>query len=290
MKNFEGTSVTITGSGCPVPDALRAGPGVLIRCDDLCLQFDAGRSTLQRLSACNVQPADLDAIFITHHHSDHLLGLADLLLTRWIMDREDTIGPIDVIAPKGPAVDFCEHVLDIYELDIQDRITHNGRVQMPQNNVIGFDAQVKLAAVWQKETPRGLVIVESILVHHEPIEPAVGYRITTPDGVVAISGDTVVCDEIAELAQGAAVLVYEALRFSAFDGLSENRKFILDYHADTKLIGAQVKDLDVDTLMLTHLIPAPKTDVDKEAFISEIRDGGYEGHLIISDDLDTVHL
>lgn len=259
-----------------------------MRCDDIALQFDAGRSTLQRLAQCGVAPADLDAIFITHHHSDHLLGLADLLLTRWIMDRADSIGAIDVVAPDGPAIDFCEHVLDIYALDIQDRIEHNKRSQMPQNNVIGFQAESRLETVWRKETERGVLKVEAILVHHEPIEPAVGYRITTPDGVVAISGDTVVCDEVAELASGADVLVYEALRFSAFEDLDESRKFVLDYHADTKLIGAQVAELDVGTLMLTHLIPAPNSEEEKQLFIDEVRSGGYRGQLIVADDLDTV--
>lgn len=290
MSAEQGTWVSVTGTGCPIPDAKRAGPGVLVRCDELCLQFDAGRGTVARLSGLGVTPAQLDAVFITHHHSDHLLGLADVLLTRWIMDRDDSIGVIDVVAPAGPAVDFCSRVLDIYDLDIQERIEHNKRSQLPQNNIVSFDAESHLVPVWRAETRRGSVVVESILVHHEPIVPTVGYRITTPDGVVAITGDTVVCDEVRELAEGADVVVYEALRFSAFEGLGQNRRFILDYHADTKLIGQQVKDLDVATLMLTHLIPPPNTEEEKEAFASEVRAGGYTGELIVSDDLDTVKI
>ena len=76
------TTVTITGTGCPIPDAERAGPGVLVDVDGLRLQFDAGRSTVQRLAGAGLAYAEIDAVFITHHHSDHLTGLQDLVLTR----------------------------------------------------------------------------------------------------------------------------------------------------------------------------------------------------------------
>ncbi len=86
------TSVTITGSGNPGPSPDRAGPGVLVRHDGLNLQFDAGRATVMRLTALGVRPPELDALFVTHHHSDHLTGLADLVLTRWILDGRGAAG------------------------------------------------------------------------------------------------------------------------------------------------------------------------------------------------------
>src|SRR5687768_7745139 len=102
------TSVTITGSGTPVPSATRAGPGVLVRTGDLSLQFDAGRSTVQRLAACGVRPDDLDAVFITHHHSDHLTGMQDLVLTRWTAPGITARASLPIVAPTGPSVSFLE--------------------------------------------------------------------------------------------------------------------------------------------------------------------------------------
>ena len=68
------------------------------------------------------------------------------------------------------------------------------------------------------------------------------------------------------------------------------RSFVTEYHADTRLIGKQAAELGVPTLVLTHLIPAPNTPEEEQAFADEVRSGGYEGELIVANDLDTVTL
>ena len=105
------TTVTITGTGCPIPDAERAGPGVLVDVDGLRLQFDAGRSTVQRLAGAGLPYAEIDAVFITHHHSDHLTGLQDLVLTRWVMARGEVRPPFPIVVPAGPAESFVREML-----------------------------------------------------------------------------------------------------------------------------------------------------------------------------------
>jgi ribonuclease BN (tRNA processing enzyme) len=77
------------------------------------------------------------------------------------------------------------------------------------------------------------------------------------------------------------------MRFSFFKDLPERRQYVTDYHADAPLIGKQAAELGVPTLVLTHLIPAPNNDADKQVFIDEVRSGGYEGELIVADDLFT---
>ena len=277
------TSVTITGTGCPIPDAERAGPGVLVRCDEMTLQFDVGRSTVQRLAGAQVWVPDLSAVFITHHHSDHLTGLIDLLLTRWIMDRTDRTCALPVIAPSGPSANCVSGILDGWEDDIEVRAAHAGRSSRPAMNLIPFDIPDRPTEVWRD----GDVVVTAGQVRHEPCPNSVGYRIDTPDGSVAITGDTVVCDEVAELADGVDVLVYEAMRFAFFDDLPVHRRFIRDYHADTRLIGRQAAALGVPKLILTHLIPGPTTGAERQAFVDDVRSGGYEGELTVADDLYT---
>jgi ribonuclease Z len=127
-------------------------------------------------------------------------------------------------------------------------------------------------------------------VRHEPVEGAVGYRVETPDGVVAISGDTLVCDEVAELSRGADVVVYEATRFEQVLNFPPELHFIVDYHADTKLIGEQMEALGIPTVMLTHLIPPPSTAEEKQGFEDDVREGRYTGRVIVCDDLDGVTL
>ena len=278
------TSVTITGTGCPIPDASRAGPGALVRYNDLTMQFDVGRSTVQRLAGADVWIPGLTAVFITHHHSDHLTGLADLLLTHWIMDRTDAASPIPIIAPAGPSAAYVSKVFDGWQDDIDVRAAHAARTSRPSVNLQPFDVPESPTEVWRT----GDVVVTSGQVRHEPCPSSVGYRVDTPDGSVAITGDTRVCDEVMELANGVDVLVYEAMRFSFFDGLPEHRQFVKDYHADSRLIGTQAAEMGVRTLVLTHLIPAPNSPDEKQAFVDDIRTGGFEGELVVADDLDTV--
>jgi len=280
------TEVIITGTGNPGPDANRAGPGVLVRCGDISMQFDSGRSTVQRLAGAKQPLPKLTAMFVTHHHSDHLTGLPDLVMTRWLMDRTDTTPPLPIIAPEGPCVPFVNHMLDPWEDDLAIRRHHTGRTRKPTYELTAFAYPEAPTEVWSQ----GDIRVLAGQVRHEPVHPAVGYRIETPDGVIAITGDTLVCDEVALLAESADVLVYEAMRFELIEAAPAFRHFILDYHADTRLIGPQAAALGVTTLMLTHLIPPPHTAEEVAAYEADIRAGGYEGELIVADDLDTVVL
>ena len=277
------TSLTVTGTGTPIPSADRAGPGALVRYDDLTLQFDAGRSTVQRLAGANVWIPDLTALFVTHHHSDHVVGLTDIVLTHWVMDRTDNNAPLPVIGPRGDVSQYLETLLDGWERDIEVRADHAGRDTSPAIDIVAFDIPDDPTEVWRD----GDVVVSAGQVRHEPCPNAVGYRVDTPDGSVAITGDTRVCDEVAALADGVDVLVYEAMRFSFFETLPERRRYVTDYHADTRLIGEQAARLGVPKLVLTHLIPAPTSEDERQLFIDEVRAGGYDGDLVVADDLYT---
>jgi ribonuclease Z len=278
------TDIIITGTGNPAPSPDRAGPGCMVRHGDTALQFDAGRGTVQRMVGAGTGPVRLSAFFATHHHSDHLVGLPDLVMTRWIMDRVDGGTALPIVVPEGPCVDFVNRMLDPWEHDLAVRQEHTGRTTGPDFDLVGFPYPSTPTEVWSA----GDVRVLAGQVRHEPVHPAVGYRVETPDGAVAITGDTLVCDEVAELADGVDVLVYEAMRFSVIEAEPPYRHFILDYHADTRLIGVQAAELEVDTLILTHLIPAPTTDEDRAGYEADIRAGGFTGNLIVADDLATV--
>ena len=257
-----------------------------MRSGGLALQFDAGRATTLRLAAVGSSPVDLDAAFVTHHHSDHVSGLEDLVMSRWIMDRLDEHPPLPIFAPAGPATDFLERMLDHWEHDLAVRSAHTERGTCPGYEVEPFEIEDLLVEVWRE----GEVLVKAGPVRHEPVTPAAGYRIETPDGVIAISGDTLVCPEVAALAEGADVLIYEAMRFESIRARPEHLHFVLDYHADTVLMGAQAQDLGLPRLVLTHLIPEPLTEEDRKGFADDVRRGGYTGEVIVAEDLTTVTL
>ncbi len=286
------TTVTLTGTGVPQVDPACAGPGVLVRHGDIALQFDAGRATTMRLAEAGVRPEQLDALFVTHHHSDHLVGLTDVVMSRWLGGRHDA-SPLTVVAPAGPSATFVERMLDPWVDDIAVRSEHLHRTGGPQPDVVAFDSDAAIeqaVEVWSF----GDVRVSTRRVHHEPVTPAVAFRVDTPAGSVVITGDTVVCDEVAELAAGADVVVYEAFRRDvvlSFADAMPHLRLLAEYHADTEAIGAQMAAIGAPTLVLTHLIPPLSASPDgAQGFVDDIRGAGFVGELVVGTDLTTVTL
>ena len=283
------TSITITGSGVPHVAPGRAGPGVLVTYNKIQLQFDAGRATTLRLAEAGVPVHRLSALFITHHHSDHLPGLTDVLFTRWL-ERHDKYRPLPVVAPNGPATHFLEHILDPWSADIDIRQSHVGRTDNPAPDIRGFDTQDGIFEVWRDDDSG--VRVLATCVHHEPVMPAVAYRVETPDGAVVISGDTRVCEEVAALAKDARVLVHEAMRqhiLREFLDDMPHLQHLMAYHADIHELGVMAHHIKVPTLVLTHLIPAPpQTEEAEKDWIDDIRKSGFSGEVIVARDLTSI--
>lgn len=273
--------VVLTGTGVPVPDPERAGAGTLVQLGGVTLQVDAGRGTVNRLVGALVQPQQIDVVLLTHHHSDHLTGLADLVLTRWIAGAHRT----EIVAPAGPTARFAETLLDQWADDIAVRLEHGRHGEPPTVAVQAFEPTADPTLVWH----HGDVRVSAVAVHHEPVLPAVAYRIDGPDGSLVVSGDTVVCPEVEQFAAGADVLVHEVC-LRAFTEAAAGSRFdaIARYHADAVDLGAMAQRAGVARLVLTHFIPPPVDGYG--AFVDEVRQGGFTGELIAGPDLTEVQL
>lgn len=283
------TTVTLTGTGVPHPAPGRAGAGTLVRHDDIALQFDAGRATVLRLAEADCSPHRLSAVFVTHLHSDHLVDLADVVMTRWIQQTLHPCGPLPLVVPEGDAAAFARRMLDPFAADIAVRVAHV-QPAPPELDVRAFVPAATPTEVWS--SPDGTVRVEAVAVHHEPVPDAVAYRVTTPDGVIVISGDTRVCAEVEALATGADLLVHEACRTTSMSAHIAGTPFehIFDYHADTVPLGGLAQRAGVPHVVLTHLIPPPRTPDEEAAFERDVRDGGYEGRVTVGRDLMTFTL
>ena len=283
------TTVTLTGTGGPPITPGRAGAGVFVKYNDVVVQFDAGRATSNRLIEAGLRLADLDAVFITHIHSDHVFGLAELVLSRWIETQFDEVAtPLTIIAPSGGAARFVKRMLEPYDEDIHIRREHMGSREVVLD-AQEFPASFTPAEVWASADRA--VVVESVAVHHEPVPDAVAYKVTTPDGSVVISGDTRVCQEVEDFSRHANVLVHEAFRRAPLAFIIEHIpriKSILDYHADSIPLGAMAQRAQVNTLMLTHLGPPPQNEVDEQGFSDDVKAGGYTGHVLVGRDLMSV--
>ncbi len=278
--------VTITGTGTPIMVPGRAGPGVVVQAgDDIALQFDVGRGTSMRLTEARIGLTDLTAVFITHHHSDHLVGLSDLAMSHWLEHPADQIEALPVVAPDGAAADIAERLLEPWQDEMTLRAAHTGRPTNASIHVIRFTAAERVQEVFAT----GDVTVSAIAVRHEPVIPAVAYRVDSPSGSVVISGDTAVCPNLEAIATDATVLVQEAFRPNAIpDGLLTDPEATGAYHSELGEIGAMADRAGVGTLFLTHLIPPPTSPEDKVGFVNDIRRAGYHGPVVVADDLDSI--
>jgi ribonuclease Z len=281
------TEVILTGTGVPHPRPGRAGAGTLIRRGDIALQFDAGRSTVMRLMEVGTPPHALSAVFLTHVHSDHLVGLPDLTMTRWIQQQLAPTGPLVVVAAEGVATRFVRRMLEPYDDDLALRAEHTGAPPI-EVEVLPFELSATPTVVWTSAD--GQVLVHAVAVHHEPVPEAVAYRIETPDATVVVSGDTRVCAEVEQLAAGADLLVHEACRTSAMASSIAGTVFetIFSYHADTVELGAMAERAGVPHVLLTHLIPPVEGVDDADGFVRDLRDGGYRGDITVGEDLTTI--
>jgi ribonuclease Z len=267
--------LSLLGTGTPVPDPRRAGSGTALMLDSAVswLQIDCGRGVTQRAATSGLDFALLHAVLLTHHHSDHISDLATLAIARFIAGAST---PLRVVVPEGPCRRFAETCLDAF--DDQSFFSQRtfGSSERPRIDVETFIATEDLMIILQDEP----WTVRSVLVEHHPIKPAVGYRISDGTTTVAISGDTIACGGVAKLAEGADVLVHQALRSDLVSSAA------LKWNAGARSVGELAVEASVGHLVLTHLMPSPVEADDELAFLDEARSGGYQGPITIPNDLD----
>ncbi|HYK10616.1 MAG TPA: MBL fold metallo-hydrolase, partial [Gemmatimonadales bacterium] len=193
-----GTKVVLLGTGFPRPDPNAWGPATAVVVGDRVFLVDAGVGVERRMAAAHLPINGPTALFITHLHSDHTLGLADLILTSWVMQRP---GPLHAFGPPGlqPMVD---HLMAAYSIDLKVRTEGLEHETLDKSRVIVQEIQP--GVIYDSAG----VKVTAFRVDHGPLT-AFGYRFDTPGRVVVISGDTRPSEELVKASQGADVLVHE---------------------------------------------------------------------------------
>jgi ribonuclease Z len=264
--------VVILGSGTPNPDPERGGSAVAVVAGHEWFLVDCGRAATQRAIDAGLDLTSIVGIALTHHHSDHLSDLATFATARW---TAGAVTPLTVIAPEGPSVQFARRCLEIFDDQSFHAQAPAAAGPRPMIDVRGFDPPSEVSPVYAAGGWR----VSGVTVDHHPVAPAVGYLVEHGEHRVAISGDTAVCDGVRHLARDVDILVHEALLESRV------RPALLAWNAGAPAVGALAAEALPGTLVLTHLIPAPRSAGDERAYREEVRRGGFAGRTVVARDL-----
>lgn len=195
-------TVTILGSGGgPAVNLQRFGPSILVEAGDQWLLFDCGRGAMLRAKELGVPFHQLDKLFLTHLHSDHIIDIPDLLLTPWIAGRRT---PLEVWGPAGTR-DMMNHLLAAFSFDIHMRRDIDEK--FPGEGVTVSSHDIEEGTIFERHG----VKVTAFLVDHGPVKPAFGYRIDYGNHSVALSGDTRPSQNLIRFARGVDVLIHEAI-------------------------------------------------------------------------------
>lgn len=274
----EETRIILLGTGTPYPDPNASGPATAVVLGKRVFLFDAGAGVMRRLKAAGLPISGPEAVFITHLHSDHTLGYADLILTSWIMRR---VSPFPVYGPHGLR-SMTRHLLAAYGEDIQART--DGLEREVRGGYRVKVHEIRSGVVYQRDGVR----ITAIRVPHGNWKEAFGYRIDTPDRSIVISGDTAPSAALERAARGVDVLVHEV--YSPLHLAPENRpggefwpQYMREVHTSDVELGALAARAQPKLLVLTHIIRSGSSDDD---LLAGIRAGGFKGEVRVGKDLE----
>ena len=191
--------VTLIGTVTPQPGMERFGPSILVQAGSENLLFDAGRGCLQRLHQINLSYDKINALFLTHLHSDHFVGLPDLWLTGWLLSNRAT--RMNIFGPAGTD-EMIRNLQKAFAFDIRMRIEDD---RAPEEGSRFFVSEIQEGVVYEKN---GVKVI-AFEVDHFPIVPAFGYRIEYHGHSVVLSGDTRYSENLIRFAKGTDLLIHE---------------------------------------------------------------------------------
>jgi ribonuclease Z len=276
--------VTLLGTGAPEPSPTRFGPATLVQAGGLSLLFDAGRGVTVRLYQLGMSSGKgIDAVFLTHYHSDHVAGLPDLWMTGYMFgpfgSRAKPMrlwGPSDGTTVPSGAAKIAKGLTEAFSDDMRIRQTDEGisnaatqieTHDFHEDRVVFDEAGVKVTAF--------------AVNHGKLIKPSVGYRVDYRSRSVTISGDTQFDENLIEHAAGTDLLIHEVFAISAQLATLPQLKPVADHHTSPEQAGAVFSRVKPKLAVYSHFVLIGTT---AEEIVQRTRNT-YQGPLEAGEDL-----
>jgi len=275
--------LTLLGTGCPKVDYKRFGPSNLVYSKNTKILVDCGSGVTQRLNQLGVSSADLNALFLTHLHSDHVVDLYQLIISSWHSYR---IKPWKIYGPIGTKK-FVKKIMDAWKDERNQRIKYELR-----SSTKAFKIKVK------EINSSGMIKINDIKVQyfevdHKPVKYAFGFNFFHKKKKLTISGDTRPCENIMKYAQKSDLLLHEVY----INHEMENIKFskmrskqtlhnVKSYHTTSDQVGKIAKISKCKKLVLTHFVPTTFNEKKLKRIIKK----DYGKNPIIGKDLLTINI
>ena len=295
----DGLHIAVCGAGSPMPDEKRGGPCTLVIAGQQLFVFDTGNTSARNINKMGFNAGNIQGIFLTHFHSDHIDGLGELLLQRWVSNSNAQ--PVNVHGPEGVAT-VVNGFMQAYSLDRGYRVAHHGDAVLPQS---GFGAVPKTFGL---QDDKATLVFESadtqiyaFSVSHAPIHPAVGYKVVYKDRSMVISGDTTPSAHVERETKGVDVLMHEAMSMEMMtflqegahaakrDKLEQLMKDITNYHTSPVEAAQIANKAEVGYLMLHHIAPPLPLPGLVDVFLKGT-DKAFKGKIQVAKDGDMLSL
>ena len=209
--------ITLLGTGCPTVSTERYGPAQVLSAGSSNVLVDCGSGVTQRLVAAGVPGRELDAVLLTHLHSDHIVDLFQLVVSSWHQGRDR---PQRIFGPRGTRR-YVDGLMDLWRPELEQRIAHEQRpsttaLQVEVTEVAAGETltlgafRIAVIEVAAGETlTLGAFRIAVIEVDHKPVTPAFGFVFQAGGRRIALSGDTRACPALIAAARGADILVHD---------------------------------------------------------------------------------
>lgn len=271
--------VTLLGTGSPEPRMDRFGPSILVEAGKQKLLFDCGRGATQRIEQLKVPFAEVDALFLTHLHSDHVIGIPDLWLIGWPRGRKS---PFRVWGPEGTK-EMMAHLEQAYQFDIH--IRRDVDEKLPAQGVVVEAKDIEQGVVYEN----GGIKITAFAVDHGLVKPALGYRIDFKGHSVVLSGDTRPSENLIRFSEGTDVLIHEVMDPEAFRArnpsvTSERAQRVAEHHTTPEQAGTVFARVKPKLAVYSHIVPGDTTD------LIPLTRKTYSGPLEVGEDLMSIEI